>query len=60
MMFNINRFINENITSRPNSMFALDIDANKDTLIKEIKGKSLLVIGGRFYWGFVYSCHTPF
>ena len=46
MMFNINRFINENITSRPNSMFALDIDANKDTLIKEIKGKSLLVIGG--------------
>ena len=27
-------------------MFALDIDANKDTLIKEIKGKSLLVIGG--------------
>lgn len=45
-MININRFISENITSRPSSMFTPDIEANKKRLSKEISGKSILVIGG--------------
>lgn len=45
-MIDINKFIGENITSRPNSMFTSDIEANKIQLQREIKGKSLLVIGG--------------
>ena len=45
-MININRFISENITSRPSSMFIPDIEANKEQLSKEISGKSILVIGG--------------
>ena len=45
-MFNISKFIGENITSRPVSLFASDIEANKDKLREEIEGKSLLVIGG--------------
>lgn len=45
-MFNINRFVSENVISRPNSMFASDIEANKEELCREIEGKSLLVIGG--------------
>lgn len=45
-MLNINQFIRENITSRPTSMFAPDIVANKEQLRQEIEGKSLLVIGG--------------
>ena len=45
-MLNINKFIGENITSRPSSLFAPDIEANRDRLREEIEGKSLLVIGG--------------
>ncbi len=45
-MINVNRFISENITSRPSSMFTPDIEANKEQLRKEILGKSILVIGG--------------
>ena len=45
-MFNINKFIDESITSRPTSLFASDIEANKRKLREEIEGKSLLVIGG--------------
>ena len=45
-MLNINKFIGENITSRPTSLFASDIEANKEALRKEIEGSSLLVIGG--------------
>lgn len=45
-MLNIDNFIGEHITSRPSSMFAFDIEANKLQLSKEIEGKSLLVIGG--------------
>lgn len=45
-MLNINQFVGENITSRPTSMFAPDIEANKEQLQQEIEGKSLLVIGG--------------
>lgn len=45
-MININRFISEYITKRSVSMFALDIEANKDKLSEEILGRKVLVIGG--------------
>ena len=45
-MLNIDRFVSESITSRSGSMFAVDIEANKEQLKQEIEGKSLLVIGG--------------
>ena len=45
-MFNLDKFISDSVTKRPVSMFAADIEANKDTLTKEIKGKSVCVIGG--------------
>ena len=45
-MFNLDKFIAENVTSRPVSMFATDIEANKEKLSEEIKGKSVCVIGG--------------
>ena len=45
-MFNLDKFIADSVTKRPVSMFTADIEANKDTLTKEIKGKSVCVIGG--------------
>jgi FlaA1/EpsC-like NDP-sugar epimerase len=45
-MINVSKFISENITKRDSSMFLADLEANKDLLIREIKGKSVLVIGG--------------
>ncbi len=45
-MFDLDSFINENVTKRPCSMFGEDITQNKDTLSKKIAGKSVLVIGG--------------
>ena len=45
-MFNLVKFISDSVTFRPVSMFAADIEANKDTLTREIKGKSVCVIGG--------------
>lgn len=45
-MFNLEQFISQHVTKRPVSMFASDIEANKDTLSDRIKGKSVLVIGG--------------
>ena len=45
-MFNIDKFIADSVTKRPVSMFAADIEANKDTLSKEIKDKKVCVIGG--------------
>ncbi len=45
-MFNLDKFISNSITKRPLSMFAADIEANKDTLSKEIKNKKVCVIGG--------------
>lgn len=45
-MLNVNQFIADCITGRPQSMFAADIEANKDKLREEIEGKSVLVIGG--------------
>ena len=45
-MIDINNFISEYITKRPVSMFAQDIESNKEELLKEIQGKYVLVIGG--------------
>ena len=45
-MFNIDKFIADSVTFRPVSMFAADIEANKEKLTEEIKGKKVCVIGG--------------
>ena len=45
-MFNLNKFISDSITKRPTSLFAADIENNKNQLQQEIEGKSVCVIGG--------------
>lgn len=45
-MININSFISNNITNRQQSMFAGDVERNREQLTQEIEGKSVLVIGG--------------
>ena len=45
-MFNLGKFISDSITGRSRSLFAPDIEANRDRLIQEIEGKTVCVIGG--------------
>lgn len=45
-MFNLEKFIADSVTYRKESMFAVDIETNKETLTREIKGKTVCVIGG--------------
>ena len=45
-MFNLDQFIADSVTFRSESMFAADIEANKEKLTQEIQGKSVCVIGG--------------
>lgn len=45
-MFNLDKFISDSVTSRPVSMFAADIEANREKLTAEIKDKTICVIGG--------------
>lgn len=45
-MFNLNQFIGKFVTKREKSMFAGDIEANKEVLSREICGKRACVIGG--------------
>ena len=45
-LFNIEKFIADNITHRQTSLFKNDIEANAAKLSEEIKGKKVLVIGG--------------
>ncbi len=45
-MFNLDKFISDSVTFRPVSMFASDIEANKEVLTREIRGKKVCVIGG--------------
>lgn len=45
-MFNLDKFISDSVIFRPVSMFAADIEANKEKLTAEIKGKKVCVIGG--------------
>lgn len=45
-MFNLDKFISDSVTFRPVSMFAPDIEANKEKQTEEIKSKKVCVIGG--------------
>ncbi len=45
-MFNLDKFIADSVTFRPDSMFEPDIKANAETLTREIRGKKVCVIGG--------------
>lgn len=45
-MFNLDKFISDSVTFRPESMFKGDIEANAEILTQEIKGKKVCVIGG--------------
>ena len=45
-MFNLDKFISDSVTFRPVSMFAPDIEDNKNKLTEEIKDKKVCVIGG--------------
>lgn len=45
-MFNLDKFIADSVTKRPVSMFAEDIEANREELSREIKDKKVCVIGG--------------
>ena len=45
-MFDLSKFISEYVTKRPASMFYEDIQNNKEELVKKIKDKTVLVIGG--------------
>ena len=45
-MFNLDKFISDNVTFRAESMFAADIETNRDRLTAEIKGRKVCVIGG--------------
>lgn len=45
-MFNLDKFIADHVISRATSMFAADIEINKETLSTEIKSKKVCVIGG--------------
>jgi len=45
-MFNLEKFIADNVIMRPCSMFRADVEAYRDALSRKIAGKSLLVIGG--------------
>jgi FlaA1/EpsC-like NDP-sugar epimerase len=45
-MFNLDKFIADSVTYRPVSMFAKDIEVNKEKLTEEIRGKKVCVIGG--------------
>ena len=60
-MTNIEQFISRHVTERDTSLFASDIEANRDALSKSIHGKSMLVIGGAGSIGssFIKAC-LPF
>lgn len=45
-MFNLNQFISNSVTKRPESMFINDIENNSNALSQKIFGKSVCVIGG--------------
>ena len=45
-MFNLDKFISDCVTFRHQSMFRADIEANRETLAREIKDKRICVIGG--------------
>ena len=44
-MFNLDKFIADSVTFRPVSMFAADMEANRETLSREIKGEKVCLLG---------------
>ena len=46
MMFNLEKFIAEKVTGRPESMFLPDLEEHREELANRIEGKRVLVIGG--------------
>ncbi len=59
-MFNLSKFIGDYVTGRPVSMFEADIQANKETLTREIKGKKVC---NRWCWLYRLQFHqgaSPF
>lgn len=46
MILNIEQFTKDHVIERQESLFASDIESSKEELSKEIRGKSVLVIGG--------------
>lgn len=46
LMFNLDQFIADHVVNRQRSLFADDIEANKETLRAEIEGRSVCVVGG--------------
>ncbi|HEX6915935.1 MAG TPA: polysaccharide biosynthesis protein, partial [Chitinophagaceae bacterium] len=46
MFFNVEQFIAEAITGRPESLFLTDLHNNDEALNREINGKNVMVIGG--------------
>lgn len=55
-MIQIDKFISQHVTQRSKSMFAEDIESNKEVLLHEIEGKSVCVIGGAGSIGSSYIC----
>ena len=51
-MFNLDQFIADSVTKRPVSMFAGDIEANKEILTQEIKGKKDMCYWWRRFYRF--------
>ena len=45
-MFHLDQFIRQYVTKRPVSMFASDVEENRNLLSRKIQGKTVLVIGG--------------
>lgn len=45
-MFELDKFIRKNVTKRPESMFLMDIETNREQLLRKIQNKTVLVIGG--------------
>lgn len=45
-MFFLDQFIAQHVTKRSASMFLPDLQANQDTLLERVEGRSVLVIGG--------------
>lgn len=45
-MFSLSQFISKHVTKRPESMFLMDIETNREQLLRKIQNKTVLVIGG--------------
>ena len=53
-MFDLDKFIENYVTKRSQSMFLKDIEKNRDKLSEKINGKKIFVIGGAGSIGFSF------